>query len=163
MKELIYFAKLKESAVIPSKNEEDGCYDVYACFEDEIMFIYPGDIKMVPTGIASAFDKNMRVQLRERGSTGSIGMARRCGEIDSGYRGEWFVALNNTGNKKIVISKRTEKTQHLPTAVIYPYGKAIAQAAVEYVPDTVVMEVTSEELMAFESKRGEGKLGSSNK
>ena len=163
MKEMIYFAKLRPGAKIPSKNEEDGCYDIYACLEEESILIKPGEIKMIPTGIASAFDKNLRVQLRERGSTGTKGMARRAGEIDSGYRGEWFVAINNTSNKEILIEKDISEVFENNNYISYPCSKAIAQAAVEYVPETVVMEVTPEELMGFESKRGEGKLGSSGK
>lgn len=163
MKEMIYFAKLRKGAIIPSKKEEDGCYDIYACFNESIIMIHPGEIKMIPTGIASAFRPGLRVQLRERGSTGTIGMSRRAGEIDSGYRGEWFVALNNTGNKKIIISKLSEKVIESSTQIIYPYTKAICQAALEYEPESTIMEVSKEELLEFESKRGEGKLGSSGK
>ena len=163
MKEVIYFAKLQPDAKIPSKEDEDGCYDVYACFEQDLMVIEPGEIKMIPTGIVSAFRPGLRIQLRERGSTGTIGMARRAGEIDAGYRGEWFVALNNTSNKKIIISKLTEKTQKSETQVIYPYTKAICQAALEYEPQSITLEVSKEELMQFESERGDGKLGSSGK
>lgn len=163
MKEIIYFAKIKKGAVIPSKREEDGCYDIYPCFEEKSMVIHPGDIVMVPTGIASAFRKGLRIQLRERGSTGTIGMARRAGEIDSGYRGEWFVAINNTTKKQIIISKEADKAHERENLVLYPYTKAIAQAAVEYVPETTEMQVTLDELKEFKSERGEGKLGSSKK
>jgi len=35
----IYFAKVKQNAIIPSKREEDGCYDVYACFDEDYITI----------------------------------------------------------------------------------------------------------------------------
>ena len=47
--------------------------------------------------------------------------------------------------------------------IIYPYEKAICQALLEEVPDVKIEEVTEEQLMAMESERGTGKLGSSNK
>ena len=47
--------------------------------------------------------------------------------------------------------------------LVYPYEKAIAQVALEVVPDVKVKEITLEKLISIESERGEGKLGSSNK
>lgn len=35
----IYFAKLKDEAIIPSKREEDGAFDVYACFDEPYKMI----------------------------------------------------------------------------------------------------------------------------
>lgn len=166
--EKIYFAKVKEEAVIPSKREEDGCYDVYACFDEEYISIMPNDIKMIPTGIASAFTSNYRMGVRERGSTGTKGMSVRAGQIDSGYRGEWFIPINNTSNKIIIIAKDIEKIKDElglseEHATIYPYTKAIAQVALEKVPTANVEEISFNELQQIKSERGDGKLGSSNK
>ena len=33
----IYFAKTKENAIIPSKRTEDGCYDLYACIDHNML------------------------------------------------------------------------------------------------------------------------------
>ena len=38
----IYFAKLKDKAIIPSKNDEDAGYDLFACFDEDYMIISPG-------------------------------------------------------------------------------------------------------------------------
>ena len=46
---------------------------------------------------------------------------------------------------------------------IYPYEKAICQALIEEVPVVAIREITEEEIMAIESERGTGKIGSSNK
>ena len=31
----VYFAKMNEKAVIPSKKNEDAGYDIYACFDED--------------------------------------------------------------------------------------------------------------------------------
>ena len=163
----IYFAKMKEEVKIPTKREEDGGYDIYACFPQSSMLIRPHETVMIPTKLKSAFDKKYRIILAERGSTGSKGIAQRCGVIDSGYRGEWFVPLTNTTNKPIAIIKE-EKRKLIEQIMgdeitIYPYEKAICQALIEEVPVVAIREITEEEIMAIESERGTGKLGSSNK
>lgn len=163
MKNKIFFSKLKEEAIIPSKRDEDACYDVYACFEQEEITILPNEIKLIPTGIASACDLKYRFALRERGSTGTRGMAFRAGQIDSGYRDEWFIPINNTGNKPIVISKLVSKVEKLDYAIFYPYKKAIVSVALEFVPDVIVEEIPYDELKKIESERGMGALGSSGK
>ena len=163
----IYFAKMKEDVIIPTKREEDGGYDIYANFPQESMLIKPHETVMIPTKLKSAFDKKYRVILKERGSTGSKGIGQRCGVIDSGYRGEWFVPITNTTNKPIAIIK--EERRKIVEMVmgdeltIYPYEKAICQALLDDVPVVKVEEITEEELMAMESERGTGKIGSSNK
>lgn len=160
----LLFAKVKPNAVIPSKRDEDGCYDVYACFDNNHIVIEPGEIVLVPTGIASSFSSKFRISLRERGSTGTKGMSVRAGQIDSGYRGEWFVPINNTGNRAIIISKNvTEVKEEGLISIYYPYTKAIGQAALEIVPVVNVNEVSYDELLTIKSERGTGKIGSSNK
>lgn len=165
--EKIYFAKMEEDVKIPTKREEDGGYDIYANFPQNIMVINPHETVMIPTKLKSAFDKKYRIILAERGSTGSKGIAQQCGVIDSGYRGEWFVPLTNTTNVPIVIVKEVRRKMVEivmgDEITIYPYEKAICQALLEEVPVVEVEEITEEELMAMESERGTGKIGSSNK
>lgn len=139
--------KLSDAAIIPTKKDEDAGYDIYGIpsVEEETKGSYsfgPGSLTMVPTGIATEISKGYVAILKERGSTGSKGLAIRCGVIDSGYRGEWFVCINNT-------------TDHV---VNYPVEKAIAQAVFIKAEDVSFIE---EEL--GESERGTGKLGSSGK
>ena len=143
----IYFAKIKENAIIPSKRDEDGAYDIYSCIEEDVIRLQPGEIKMIPVGIISAFSPKYRIVFHERGSTGIKGLKVNAGLIDSGYRGEWIVILNNISNKEIE----------------YPTTKAICQAKVQEVPKVNIVETTKEEVLSFESERGDGKLGSSGK
>lgn len=178
----IYFAKVRPEATIPSKRNEDAGYDIYACFDEDYMVIAPHETKLIPTGIASVCDKEYCFILKERGSTGTKGLAQRCGVIDSGYRNEWFVPITNENPYPVVIHKSDcnpydipeveELVSNTPVYLLrplndiiktYPYEKAIAQAMVVPVPQTEVVEITLDELNEFESERGEGALGSSGK
>ena len=105
----VRFAKVHPNATIPSKRDEDMGFDIYACFDEDYIVINPHETKLIPTGIASACNPKYGFIVFERGSTGSKGIARRCGVIDSGYRNEWFIGLTNTTNKVMFISKLSEK------------------------------------------------------
>lgn len=181
MKVEVKFAKVKEGAIIPSKRDEDMGFDIYSCFEEDYIIIMPHETKLIPTGIASACDPGYGFVLFERGSTGSKGIARRCGIIDSGYRNEWFVGLTNTTDRWLIISKvdaqdiiiaeskdtnikrAIDIEMHIDNAIIYPYSKAIVQALVLPVYDSKVEELSYDELKNIKSERGMGALGSSNK
>jgi dUTP pyrophosphatase len=166
----IKFAKVRPDAKIPSKRDEDMGFDIYACFDEDYMVINPHETKLIPTGIASACNPEYGFVVFERGSTGSKGIARRCGVIDSGYRNEWFIGLTNTTSKVMFISKLSEQETYnkyyediMPESFVYPYSKAIAQALVIPVPKVEVEENSYEELKEIKSERGMGALGSSNK
>ena len=189
----ILFAKVKPNAIIPTKRDEDMGFDIYACFDEDYMVIKPHETKLIPTGIASACDPKYGFLLRERGSTGSKGIALRAGVIDSGYRNEWFVGLTNTTDKTLYISKiskkeiidmeykadlvaqtvdalfgdenscSTIKDKLEAAALVYPYSKAIAQALIVEVPKMKVEEISYDDLKMIESERGMTKLGASGK
>lgn len=160
----VKFAKVRPNAVIPSKRDEDMGFDIYACFDEDCIMFEPHETKLIPTGIASACNPKYGFVLKERGSTGSKGIALRCGVIDSGYRNEWFVGLTNTTNKWLAISKiDTENSIDVDNVIIYPYSKAIAQALVLPVHKIKVEEISYDELKEIPSERGMGALGSSNK
>jgi len=158
----VYFAKVNKYATIPSKADEDMGYDIYACFDQVEIAIQPGEIKLIPTGIASACNEDYGFILKERGSTGTKGMSQRCGVIDSGYRNEWFVPINNTSNKVIIITKNEDRAM-ADYEQYYSYSKAICQALLIPVPKTEIIELTATELKRIPSKRGMGHLGSSGK
>jgi len=162
MVEKIYFSKVKEDAIIPSKREEDGAFDVYACFEDDYLLLDPHETKLIPTGIASAFSVDYVAIIKERGSTGTKGIGQRCGVIDSGYRGQWFIPITNHNSETLVIAKE-KVAKHFEQAIVYPYEKAIAQCLMVVVPKLAIEEISHEELLKIESERGVGALGSSGK
>ena len=191
----LLFAKVRPDAIIPTKNDEDAGYDIYANFEGDYMVVRPHFTRLIPTGIASAMSDKYYLQVQERGSTGVIGMKYGAGVIDSGFRGEIFMCINNINSHYIIISKLSkeelidkygEKDEEgdieIPVdplkpedgslwfllggkfnPIIHPYKKAIGQLIVHEVPTMNVKEVTYEDLMQIPSKRGTGKLGSSNK
>ncbi len=160
----IYFAKTREGAIIPSKREEDGAFDIYACFDEDYIEIPPSETKMISTGLASAFSKDYVAILKERGSTGIKGIGQRAGVVDSGYRGEWFVPITNHNAQTLIILKEgCEVAKPFNDAIIYPYEKAISQCIMVEVPKLSTEEISYEELLKFESERGTGRLGSSGK
>lgn len=160
----IYFAKTREDARIPSREYPSAGFDVYACFEEDYVVILPNEIKLIPTGIASAFADDWVAILKERGSTGTKGMATRCGVIDSDFRGEWFVPISNVNNVPIIICKdNVELPLMFKNAIVYPYRKAICQMILLEVKYKEVVEIKNDELQIFTTDRGSGCLGSSNK
>lgn len=160
----LYFAKIRPEAIIPSKKDEDAGYDIYACVDKDIV-IEPHETKLIPTGIAAAVSEGYYLQVQERGSTGSKGMKYGAGVIDSGYRGEIFIAISNVNDCPILISspENCEKFNHLGQGIGYPKNKAIAQLIVHNVPKMDVEEISYEDLQNIASTRGTGSLGSSNK
>lgn len=105
----LVFAKIRPDAIIPTKEDENAGYDIYANFKEDYVVIPPQSTKLIPTGIASAMTDKYYLNVAERGSTGKIGMKYSAGIIDSGYRGEIFIALTNTNINEIIISKLTKE------------------------------------------------------
>lgn len=103
----LLWAKVKPEAIIPTKRDEDAGYDIYPCFDENYIVIPPHETKMIPTGIASAFSDEYVAVLKERGSTGTKGIAQRCGIIDSGFRNEWLCPITNTTEEYLILSKLT--------------------------------------------------------
>ena len=160
----LYWAKVKEEAILPSKREEDAGYDLYPCFEQEYIEIQPNETKLIPLGVASAFDPQYVMLLKERGSTGTKGMAQRAGVIDSGYRGEYMAPITNVNQKPIRIAKQSiAQTWKDSDCIIYPYEKAVCQGVLVVMPQLESEELTYEDLQKLESDRMAGKLGSSGK
>ena len=161
----LYWAKVKEDAILPSKRVEDAGYDLYPCFEEDYLEILPNQTKLVPLGVASAFDSDYVMILKERGSTGTKGMAQRAGVIDSGYRGEYMAPVTNVNTKPVRIAKKAivDTWTDCDQYIVYPYEKAVCQGVLVVMPQLETETVTYEELQKMESARMAGKLGSSGK
>jgi len=157
-----YVAKLNEKAVVPSKNDEDAGYDIYAVSDEDIV-LEVGVPTLVPTGIAISLPNTHYFNCKhERGSTGKLGMSVLSGVVDSGYRGELFINIVAT-NRKVILSNKFDEVKVLKDVIHYPLSKAIAQGTVELVPKVEVIEIPYDELKEIPSIRGTGKLDSSNK
>lgn len=164
-KRKLAWAKTVPNAIIPTKKTEDAGYDIYPCFEEDYISIPPHETRLIPTGIAVAVSEDYYLQIEERGSTGSKGIKKSAGIIDSGFRGSIFVAISNVNDKEIIISKLPvpQNESGGNDAIIYPYKKAIAQVIVHRVHKMDEIILTYEELMKIPSSRGNGALGSSGK
>lgn len=166
----IYFAKIKTNAIIPSKKEEDAGYDIYACFDEDIIFLKPNETKLIPTGIAWASSPSFYLQIEERSSTGTKGIKKSAGVVDSGYRGEIKIAITNSNNRPLIFTNISEEDLNknysemvVNNPLIYSTKKAIAQGIIHRVENIKVNEISYEELLKIPSSRGDNGWGSSNK
>lgn len=143
----IKFAKLIDSATIPSGRDEDLGIDFYS-YDKRMLTVTlkPHIVYQLPTGIIMAMDEGYGMILKERSSLGSKGIALRAGVIDSGYRGEVIICLENTTDNDINID----------------LTKAIAQGVLIPNPKKVIEEYKIEEINAIGSERGVGGFGSTN-
>lgn len=168
---IVYFAKVRNTAIIPSKRDEDAGYDLYANLKPRYIDGQPVyelrlpvlQTTLVPTGIAMALPKTHYLNTKhERGSTGKISLSVLAGVVDSGYRGEIFVALTPL-HKEILITSEVEEVEDLGDVILYPYSKAVAQATIDLVPQVHIKEISFEDLKNIKSERGDTKLGQSGK
>ena len=157
--------KLDDHAIIPSKRVEDAGYDLYT-IENNVMLM-PGEKHIFSTGLQSAFSPLFVGIVKERGSTGTNLLAVRSGVIDSGYRGEWKVVIQNLGKIPVLFTNAVKVIQNMNGKVLlYPTSKAIAQVSflnlAQFRDDDV--EVVDEDLTAIQpSYRENGGWGSSGK
>lgn len=163
IKDIVYFAKVKPDAKIPYKRDEDGCFDLFACFEENEIMIPAHQTKLIPTGIASAFNSCYRIAFRERGTNTKANLSIFAGQIDSGYRGEYWVALHNNNDIPVEISKSITEIEKTDDYIRFPYNKAIGQFAIEEVPQVNIKEISYDDLLQFKSERGTNCLGSTDK
>lgn len=129
--------KLHPDAKIPTLGTEDSAgFDIYSIEEIKLM---PRETKSIPTGIAMELPKGKVCFIWDRSGMGSKGIHRFAGLIDSDYRGEIKIVLNNNSEQEFKISK----------------GDRIAQAVIQdyYKPE---FEETSE---LSGSERGDGGFG----
>ena len=168
------FARIRESARVPEKRDEDAGFDLYADFAEDFFVIGAGETRPVPTGIAVAFSQKFYAQIEERSSMAKIGIKKSGGVFDSGYRGEYLIMLYNTNKKPFIISKTSAeelddefeidgKLFKKADTIIYPYTKAICQIVMQEIPVFDVQEISYDELKEISSERGAGRFGSSKK
>ena len=121
----LLIAKVRPNAIIPTKDDENAGYDIYANFDEDYLIIPPHKTVLVPTGIASAVSDKYYLQVHERGSTGSKGIKYSAGVVDSSYRGEIFIAITNTNSIEVIISKLTLEELATKYGISDKYGTYI--------------------------------------
>ena len=166
---IIYWDKLNERAKLPSKRNEDAGFDIYSDSMENII-LKPNETKFFTTGLRSAFPSNYWIEIKERGSTGAVGLSVRSGVIDSGYRGEWKIMLTNVNKYPVEFSHNVDKVTYIKgkifknriKKVIYPLTKAIAQAVIIPLP-TIQCCCDKDMVDGAKSNRGETGWGASGK
>lgn len=139
---LIQIKKLNEDATIPTKaNKTDAGYDLYSIEDYEI----PRECKKgIRTGISMAIpDGYVGLIWPRSGLAAKYAIDTLAGVIDSGYRGEVIVLLQNHGPANVKINK----------------GDRVAQILFQSIAQLPLLEVANLE----ESDRGENGFGSSGK
>ena len=120
--------------------------DLYACLEENVMTIAPGETKFIPTGLAMALPVGYVGLVYARSGLAckqDLAPANKVGVIDSDYRGEFMIALHNHG-------KEDRTVRH---------GDRVAQLVV-----TPILRPTYEEADSLdETDRGTGGFGSTGK
>ena len=116
--------KLREGAKLPTRGTAGSAgADLYACI-DESVTINPGDLKLIPTGIAIALpDSSVVAYLYARSGLGvkhGICLSNGVGVIDSDYRGEVCVGLCNVSDMPYTIEPQERIAQMGISPVIIP-------------------------------------------
>lgn len=116
------YKKLRGNAKIPTYGTEFSAgADLYACI-DEDLEILPGETKFIPTGISMAIPQGYGGFIYARSGLAckrNLAPANKVGVIDSDYRGEVMVALNNFGKSTQIITPN----ERIAQIVFAPYLK----------------------------------------
>ena len=116
--------------------------DLCAALESELV-LAPGERALVPTGFALAIPPGYEGQVRPRSGLAlrhGITLPNAPGTIDSDYRGEVSVILQNGGDQPFVLRR----------------GERIAQLVVAAVAQPVLVEVASAEGLGSTARAGGG-------
>jgi dUTP pyrophosphatase len=137
----VKFKKLHPDAVTPFYGSEEAAgFDLHSLIDLELK---PNEVKVIPTGLALEIEPGYCWQFWGRSGLASKGIHPSGGLIDSDYRGELKVILNNISSQTYNIKK----------------GERIVQV----VPVPTVRVDFHESTELSETKRGQGGFGSTGK
>jgi dUTP pyrophosphatase len=153
--------KTLEKTKLPSKREGDSGYDIYVSPALTQIMINPGQVVPIATDLRIEIPVGYTFVIKERGSTGSIGLAVRAGVVDSNFRGEIVIMINNTTKYPIFIGseKVYNDSAFRGQTSFYNIEKAIAQGVIIKNENWEVLEVAE----LSETDRGSGMIGSTKK
>jgi dUTP pyrophosphatase len=145
--QILKVKKLRENAVMIKRATSGSAgMDLYACIEQDIT-INPGEIKIIPTGLAIALQSADYVAyIYARSGLAikhGITLANCVGVVDSDYRGEVCVGLTNISKESYTIT----------------VNERVAQLVIAPVTMCTPVEVDTLD----ETERGEGGFGSTGK
>lgn len=100
--------RLDPRAAIPAYQSEDAAgLDLAAFLPQGPVTLAPGDIAIIPTGLALAIPRGFEGQVRPRSGLSTkygVTVPNAPGTIDADYRGELRVALINLGRASFEVS-----------------------------------------------------------
>lgn len=141
----IKIKKLTNTAWVPLKATDGSAgFDLYADTIGESAPIYPGETKLIGTGIAMEIPEGYFGAIYARSGLATkkgLRPANCVGVIDSDYRGEICVALHNDSSNPKTIGAH----ERIAQLVIQPYATVTELIEVDNLSDT---------------ERGEGGFGS---
>ena len=137
--------RLTPGAILPTKaHEHDAGWDFYAPVDMETVTLWPGQRRIINTGVSVSIPIGWYLQIMSRSGLASKHIDARAGVIDCTYRGDIGIMLHNDSG---IIDRE-----------INP-GDKIAQGVFLMVP-----EVNWEEVDTLDdTARGEGGFGSSGR
>jgi len=111
--------RLDKSAIIPKyEHSNDSGLDLFSVEETEV---FPGESKLVRTGISIELPPGTEAQIRPKSGIAlrhQITVLNTPGTIDEGYRGEIGVILINHGKKPFKITQCMKIAQMVITPVV---------------------------------------------
>jgi dUTP pyrophosphatase len=119
---LIKFRRLDDSTDLPLpcyESEGSSGMDIRACVKDDVI-LQPGQIKLIPTGLAVSIPFGYEAQMRPRSGLSlkhGIGLVNSPGTIDSDYRGEIGIIMINWGESPFTVKRRDRIAQMIITKV----------------------------------------------
>lgn len=120
----LIFKKIRDNAIIPSRATKGSAgLDLCACI-DSAVEIAPGEIIVIPTGLAAQPDSaETALMIYPRSGLAhkyGISLANCVGVVDSDYRGEICVPLINNGKTAFIVENGMRIAQLVVTPVILP-------------------------------------------
>ena len=117
-----------DGAILPEYKTDgaSGC-DVHA-FVKEPVELLPGDIELIPTGLACAIPEGFEIQVRPRSGLAAkngITCLNTPGTIDSDYRGEIKVILINLGKEAFIVKNGDRIAQFVVAPVVRGIFKTV--------------------------------------
>ena len=142
----VTFRRLENGKDLPLpsyESEGSSGMDLRAAVKEEVI-LHPGEIRLIPTGLAVSIPAGFEGQIRPRSGLAlqhGIGLVNSPGTVDSDYRGEIGLILINWGGGPFIIKR----------------GDRIAQMLITRVYRTQILEADHLEA----THRGEGGFGHS--
>ncbi len=160
----VFVEVCREDAILPKyANPGDAGMDIYAAQE---VTIGPGETVIVPTGLKLAIPEGYEIQVRPRSGLSfktPLRIPNSPGTIDSGYRDELGIIVNNSSGLE---SNQTNAAQYTldekgnkKGTYVIRKGDRIAQIVLQVVPKMVLTKVNSVKSIGTDRGGGFGSTG----